>query len=109
MTGTGLPELAAAVSRAGGLGIVAIHNFGTTEEACRAGIRKTRELCQGKPFGVNLTILPAARPPPYDMYMRVMVEEGVKVAETVSASVIFVPRPANHEYSTFGHLPKGRF
>ena len=58
MTGTGLPELAAAVSRAGGLGIVAIHNFGTTEEACRAGIRKTRELCEGKPFGVNLTILP---------------------------------------------------
>ena len=55
MTGTGLPELAAAVSRAGGLGIVAIHNFGTTEEACRAGIRKTRELCEGKPFGVTLS------------------------------------------------------
>ena len=85
MTGTGLPELAAAVSRAGGLGIVAIHNFGTTEEACRAGIRKTRELCEGKPFGVNLTILPAATPPPYDMYMRVMVEEGVKIAETAGS------------------------
>ena len=35
-----------------------------------------------KPFGVNLTILPAVAPPPYDEYIRVIFECGIKIVET---------------------------
>lgn len=98
MTGSGTPELAAAVSLAGGLGIFPIHGAGntndaTTEANCREWIRRCRRLCKGKPFGVNLTILPAATPPPYELYVRVMIEEGVKIAETAGSNPRkYVPR-----------------
>ena len=86
MTGVGTPELAAAVSLAGGLGIFAIHNGGTSEADIRAYIRKAKRLCRGKPFGVNLTILPAATPPPYALYMKCIVEEGCKIVETAGSN-----------------------
>ena len=64
MTGVGTPELAAAVSNSGGLGIIAIHNAGSPEEG-RKWIRRLKTLTD-KPFGVNLTILPSmGAPPPY--------------------------------------------
>ena len=88
MTGVGTPELAAAVSNAGGLGIMAIHNAGSPE-AGRLWIRKLRRLTS-KPFGVNLTILPTAGPPPpYEEYAKVIIEEGVKIAETAGSN----PKP----------------
>eukprot|EP00747_Dinoflagellata_sp_TGD_P186645 gnl/TRDRNA2_/TRDRNA2_43786_c0_seq1.p1 gnl/TRDRNA2_/TRDRNA2_43786_c0~~gnl/TRDRNA2_/TRDRNA2_43786_c0_seq1.p1 ORF type:complete len:354 (-),score=69.84 gnl/TRDRNA2_/TRDRNA2_43786_c0_seq1:77-1015(-) len=80
MTGTGTPELAAAVSNAGGLGIICAHNAGSPE-ACREWIRRCRTLTK-KPFGVNLTILPAQTPPPYEEYAKVIIDEGVKIVET---------------------------
>ena len=90
MTGVGTPELAAAMSAAGGLGVFAIHNAGgsTDEEMIengRAWIRKAKELCGDRPFGVNLTILPAARPPPYEGFVNCIVEEGVPVLETAGS------------------------
>ena len=85
MTGVGTPELAAAVSNAGGLGIFAIHNAGSPE-AARTWIRRMRSLTN-KPFGVNLTILPSmGPPPPYAEYAQVMIEEGVKIVETAGSS-----------------------
>jgi len=39
-----------------------------------------------KPFGVNLTILPMFKAPPYEEYMRVIVEGGVKIVETAGRS-----------------------
>lgn len=85
MTGVGTPELAAAVSNAGGLGIFAIHNAGSPE-AARTWIRRMRSLTN-KPFGVNLTILPSmGPPPPYAEYAQVMIEEGVKIIETAGSS-----------------------
>lgn len=85
MTGVGTPELAAAVSNAGGLGLIAIHNAGTPENG-REWIRKLRTMTT-KPFGVNLTILPTmGTPPPYDEYTRVIIEEGVKIVETAGSS-----------------------
>lgn len=85
MTGTGTPELAAAVSNAGGLGVIAIHNAGDPEKG-REWIRKTRKLTS-KPFGVNLTILPSmGPPPPYEEYAKVIIEEGVKVVETAGSN-----------------------
>lgn len=81
MTGVGTPELAAAVSNAGGLGIFAAHNAGSPE-GCREWIRRCKQMTD-KPFGVNLTILPTVGPPPpYEEYARVIIEEGVPVAET---------------------------
>ena len=80
MTGTGTPELAAAVSNAGGLGIFAAHNAGTPEK-CREWIKKTRELTS-KPFGVNMTILPTMGATDYDGYAKVIIEENVKIVET---------------------------
>jgi NAD(P)H-dependent flavin oxidoreductase YrpB (nitropropane dioxygenase family) len=90
MTGVGTPELAAHMSAAGGLGVFAIHNAGgsTDEEMIengRAWIRKAKVLCGDKPFGVNLTILPAARPPPYAGFVDIIVEEGVPVLETAGS------------------------
>jgi len=87
MTGVGTPELAAAVSKAGGLGIFAVHNAGTPSKA-REWIRHTRELCgPNVPFGCNLTILPTiGPPPPYEEYARVIIEEGVQIVETAGSN-----------------------
>lgn len=85
MTGVGTPELAAAVSNAGGLGIMAIHNAGSPEQG-KEWIRRLRKLTK-KPFGVNLTILPSmGPPPPYAEYAQVIIEEGVKIVETAGSS-----------------------
>lgn len=90
MTGVGTPQLAAKMSEAGGLGVFAIHNAGgaTDEEMIengRAWIRECRQLCGDRPFGVNLTILPAARPPPYEGFVRTIIEERVPVMETAGS------------------------
>lgn len=87
MTGVGTVELAAAVSNAGGLGIFAAHNA-QSPEGCRQWIRRMRTLTNNnKPFGVNLTILPTmGKPPPYEEYARVIIEEGVKVVETAGSN-----------------------
>ena len=76
----GLAELAAAVSNAGGLGIIT----GLTQrtpELLAAEIRRCREMTD-KPFGVNLTFLPILETPDYPGYIRAIVEGGVKVVET---------------------------
>lgn len=73
-------ELVAAVSNAGGLGVISSASFATAEEL-RAEIKKTRELTD-KPFGVNLTLMPSLAPPDYPSYVKVCAEEGVKIIET---------------------------
>ncbi|RLC70359.1 MAG: nitronate monooxygenase [Chloroflexi bacterium] len=72
-------ELAAAVSNAGGLGILSALTF--SPEELRLEIRKMRELTD-KPFGVNLTLLPALRPVKYEEYIEVILQEGVGIVET---------------------------
>ena len=76
----GFAELAAAVSNAGGLGILT----GLTQrtpELLASEIRRCREMT-GKPFGVNLTFLPALAAPDYPGYIRAIIEGGVKIVET---------------------------
>jgi nitronate monooxygenase len=82
MAWLGLAELVAAVSNAGGLGIIGSVTFPTPEEL-RNEIRKTKKLTD-KPFGVNVTLLPAMRELPNDGYVQVIVEEGVPVVETTA-------------------------
>lgn len=82
----GYAELAAAVSNAGGLGLITALTQ-PTPDALRQEIRKAKGLLRpGLQVGVNLTLLPALVPPDYDAYMRVVVEEGIKVVETAGAS-----------------------
>lgn len=76
----GEPSLVAAVSNGGGLGILTGLTAGSPENL-RQSIRKVRSLTD-KPFAVNLTFLPAMVPPPYAEYAQVVIDEGVKVAET---------------------------
>ena len=59
----GLAELAAAVSNAGGLGIITGLTRGTPEKLA-AEIKRCQDMTD-KPFGVNLTFLPAFANPPY--------------------------------------------
>ena len=76
----GFAELAAAVSNAGGLGIIT----GLTQrtpDALAAEIRRCRQMTD-KPFGVNLTFLPIVIQPDYPGFVRAIIEGGVKIVET---------------------------
>lgn len=73
-------ELAAAVSNAGGLGMVSALTQPTPADLALE-IERTQSLTR-KPFGVNLTILPTIKPVPYAEYAQVIIESGVKVVET---------------------------
>merc|ERR1719198_813431 len=85
MTGIGTPELAAAVSNAGGLGLFCAHNAGSPE-GCRKWIHHMRTLTK-KPWGINLTILPSmGPPPPYEEYAKAIIESGVKIVETAGSN-----------------------
>ena len=76
----GLAELAAAVSNAGGLGLITALTQ-PSPAALAKEIARCREMTD-KPFGVNLTFLPARTPPDYPGYVRAIVEGGVKIVET---------------------------
>jgi nitronate monooxygenase len=76
----GFAELAAAVSNAGGLGIITGLTQRSPELLARE-IARCRDMTD-KPFGVNLTFLPAVTPPDYPGYIRAIIEGGVKVVET---------------------------
>lgn len=76
----GFAELAAAVSNAGGLGIITGLTQGTPEKLA-AEIAKCRDLTD-KPFGVNLTFLPSVNSPDYGGLIKVIIEGGVRVVET---------------------------
>jgi NADH:quinone reductase (non-electrogenic) len=76
----GFAEMAAAVSQAGGLGIITALTQGSPENLARE-IARCRQMTT-MPFGVNLTFLPALTPPDYPGYIKAIVDGGVKVVET---------------------------
>ncbi|MEN9313827.1 MAG: hypothetical protein RIS35_220 [Pseudomonadota bacterium] len=80
MQWVGRAELVAAVANAGALGFITGLTQPTPEDLAKE-IARCREMTD-KPFGVNLTILPALKPPPYAEYRRAIIESGVKVVET---------------------------
>lgn len=84
MMWVGRAELAAAVSNAGALGIITGLTQPTPEDLVKE-IERCRELTD-KPFGVNLTILPAITPPPYAEYRDAIISSGVKIVETAGSS-----------------------
>ncbi|BAL89538.1 putative dioxygenase [Actinoplanes missouriensis 431] len=84
MQWVGRAELAAAVSDAGGLGMITALTQPTPADLA-AEIERARRLTD-QPFGVNLTILPTITPPPYDEYRRVIVDSGVTIVETAGSN-----------------------
>ncbi|HEX7945523.1 MAG TPA: nitronate monooxygenase family protein [Phenylobacterium sp.] len=76
----GFAEMAAAVSNAGGLGIITGLTQRTPELLAKE-IARCREMTD-KPFGVNLTFLPSVTPPDYPGYVQAIVDGGVKIVET---------------------------
>ena len=80
----GFAELAAAVSNAGGLGIITGLTQGSPENLAKE-IARCHDMTD-KPFGVNLTFLPSFASPPYPEYIAAIVEGGVKIVETAGRS-----------------------
>ena len=76
----GLAEMAAAVSNAGGLGIITALTQGTPEKL-ESEIARCRAMTD-KPFGVNMTFLPTLNSPDYAGLFRVIIDNGIKVVET---------------------------
>ncbi len=80
MQWVGRAGLVSAVANAGALGFITALTQPTPEELTRE-IARCRDWTD-KPFGVNLTILPAIKPPPYAEYRAAIIEAGIKIVET---------------------------
>ena len=76
----GYAELAAAVSNAGGLGIITGLTQGTPDKLANE-IARCKDMTD-KPFGVNITFLPVLNAPDYPGLIKVIIDSGVKVVET---------------------------
>ena len=80
MQWVGRAELVSAVANAGALGFLTALTQ-PTPDALLKEIARTRGMTD-KPFGVNLTILPAIKPPPYAEYRQAIIEAGITMVET---------------------------
>ncbi|MCB9381039.1 MAG: nitronate monooxygenase [Acidimicrobiaceae bacterium] len=80
MQWVGFAEMVAPVANAGALGFLTALSQPTPEDLAKE-IARTREMTD-KPFGVNLTILPAIKPPPYAEYRQAIIEGGIEIVET---------------------------
>jgi len=80
----GLAELASAVANAGGLGMITALTLPTPADLAKE-IARCHEMTD-KPFGVNLTFLPAFTAPPYPEYIEAIINGGVKIVETAGRS-----------------------
>lgn len=86
MQGVGTADMAAAVSNAGGLGIIT----GLTQptpEALREEIERCRSLTS-KPFAVNMTVFPTIDAPDYKAYAQAIIDGGVKIVETAGTPAV---------------------
>ena len=88
MQWVGTAELASAVSNAGGLGILTALTQPTPDDL-RREIDRCRTMTD-KPFGVNLTLLPAVVPPDYAGYRQAIIDSGITIVETAGS------RPHEH-------------
>jgi len=96
MMRVGTAELAAAVSNAGGLGIMTALTL-PTPELLQAEIEKCQSLTD-KPFAVNLTVGVVASEINYDDYVDVICASGVKIVETAGRS----PEPFMEKFNAHG-------
>lgn len=76
----GFAEMAAAVSNAGGLGIITALTLKTPQDLANE-IARCQDMTD-KPFGVNITFLPSVNPPDYPSIVKTIIQSGVKIVET---------------------------
>lgn len=86
MQSVGVAELAAAVSNAGGLGILTALTQ-PSPEALRDEIERCKSMTD-KPFGVNITVFPTMNSPDYAAYARAALEGGVRIFETAGTQAV---------------------
>jgi NADH:quinone reductase (non-electrogenic) len=96
MQWVGRAGLVSAVANAGALGFITALTQPTPEDLTKE-IARCRDLTD-KPFGVNLTILPAIKPPPYAEYRAAIIESGVKIVETAG----YKPQEHVDEFKKYG-------
>jgi len=90
----GYAEMAAAVSNAGGLGIIT----GLTQPSAAAladEIDKCKQMTD-KPFGVNLTFLPVVNAPDYEGMVKAIIDSGIKAVETAGNNPQMVIEPLHN-------------
>ncbi|CAB3773341.1 nitronate monooxygenase [Burkholderia sp. MSh2] len=92
MMWVGTAEMASAVSNAGGLGVLTALTQPTPEHLANE-IERCRTMTDA-PFGVNLTILPSIKPPPYEAYLDAIIDGGVKILETAGNNPVDFIRKA---------------
>ncbi len=80
----GFAEMAAAVSNAGGLGIITGLTQKTPKDLANE-IARCKDMTD-KPIGVNLTFLPGFEDPDYPGYIEAIVAQGVNIVETAGRS-----------------------
>jgi len=80
----GFAEMAAAVSSAGGLGMITALTLATPDDLAKE-IARCHQMTD-KPFGVNLTFLPTFATPPYPEYIKAIIKGGVRIVETAGRS-----------------------
>ncbi|MEM0986797.1 MAG: nitronate monooxygenase family protein [Pseudomonadota bacterium] len=84
----GFAEMAAAVSNAGGLGIITGLTQKTPQDLANE-IARCKDMTD-KPFGVNITFLPTLTPPDYPAIVKAVIDGGVKVVETAGRNPVQV-------------------
>jgi nitronate monooxygenase len=77
-------ELVAAISNAGGLGIISSASFDSSSEL-RDELQKTKDLTD-KPFAVNIPFIPSIRDINYEEIIQTVVDEGIRIVETAGRS-----------------------
>lgn len=86
MQGVGVAELAAAVSEAGGLGLLTALTQ-PSPEALRDEIERCRSMTK-KPFGVNITVFPTMNSPDYKAYAQAALDAGIRIFETAGTQAV---------------------
>lgn len=74
------PDFVAAISNTGALGMMASAMF-DTQEKFRNAVQRAKVLTE-KPFGVNISLFPAMQSMDNELYIEVLLDEGVPVVET---------------------------
>lgn len=86
MMNVGYAEMAAAVSNAGGLGIITALSQ-PSPQALREEIERTKSMTD-KPFGVNMTVFPTINSPDYNAYADAITDSGIKIIETAGTPAV---------------------
>lgn len=82
----GVPELASAVSNAGGLGMLTALTFPSA-----AALREAIEHCKAmtaKPFAVNISVFPTMNPPDYPAIVDAIADAGITIVETAGTPAV---------------------